>query len=281
MLDRSAQVIAVAGGLERNANAEAPLQPRRQSSPVQPDVLATLLQALRHAADADIKPAASLGYVPAVAGKTILQKPQVAVAVAPLVGKFQFERHGLQRAHPGQRLSKQASMHRTGGAAGADQVAAAKLLIDDVVAAVAANVPDVMQQQPRAGLLQQPGIEFNPADRMLHAGDRQVQALQMPVQAAKAQETVRIAGRIQADIAHHFRRDPAGTQFEPGKDLLVEHQHIRPALLQAPGCRGAGRSAAHYDDVAGVHSEPLELQVEYRCWRVSAMWLFSRVVKTT
>jgi hypothetical protein len=65
------------------------------------------------------------------------------------MGKFKLQRDRLQATHPGKRLAKQASMHRTSGAGGADQVFAAKLLVDNVIAAVAPDIPHGVLQHWR------------------------------------------------------------------------------------------------------------------------------------
>src|ERR1700687_516806 len=96
-------------------------------------------------------------------------------------------------------------MHRASGPGSADQIFAAKLLVDDIVAADALNIPDGVRQHLRGGLVQQPRIEFKPAYRMLHAGNRQVQTLEMPMQAPEAEETVRISTRVELDVRAPLR----------------------------------------------------------------------------
>src|SRR3984893_3134145 len=80
-----AQVVAVAARIVAGTRREAALQHRGQMRPVLPDILAAALQALGNPADTDIEPALLLGDVPRVTGKPVIEGPQGAVGVLPVV----------------------------------------------------------------------------------------------------------------------------------------------------------------------------------------------------
>src|SRR2546427_3971887 len=79
--DAAAQVVAVAGRLVAGAGSKASLERRREVRPVRPDVLPAALHALGDAAHPDVEPAVLLRHVPRVTGQSLLEEPQVTVAI--------------------------------------------------------------------------------------------------------------------------------------------------------------------------------------------------------
>src|SRR5882724_4879466 len=126
-----AQVVAVAAGIVAGTRREAALQHRGQMRPVLADVLAAALHAIGDAADTDIEPAVLLGHVPRVTGKPVIEEPQVAVGVLPVVLDLVLERDDLQLAGSRVQLAEQRAVHRAACTAGADQPAAANRAIDE------------------------------------------------------------------------------------------------------------------------------------------------------
>jgi hypothetical protein len=177
----------------------------------------------------------------------------VTIRIAPFERELQFQRHGLQLAHARLLLAEQRPVHRAGGTARADQVTTAKCLIEDVVLTLPPDILDGVFEYARSRALEQPGIEFKAADRVLHAGDGQPQALEVPLQAAETQKSVRVGGDVEFQVGDHLGRDPAGAEFQTRKARLVQHQHIGAGAAQASGSGGAGRSASHDNDIGALH----------------------------
>src|SRR5882724_1364097 len=187
-----AQVVAVAARIVAGARREAALQHRGQMRPVLPDVLAAALHASGDAADTDIEPALLLGHVPRVTGKPVIEEPQVAVGVPPVVLDLVLERDDLQLAGSRVEIAEQCAVHRAARTAGADQPATAKRVVYDKVVAVALDAPHVVLLERCARAFQQPGVEFEATDGMLHARDRNVQPSPMHPQPRESQQAVRI-----------------------------------------------------------------------------------------
>jgi hypothetical protein len=126
----------------------------------------------------------------------MLEEPQVAIRILPLEREFQLQRDRLQSACAGQVLAKQLPMHRAAGAAGADQMPAAKLPIDHKPLPVGFDRAHRVLQAFGPGALEEPGIELDAADRMLLAARAAGARLEgVPVQAPEGVEAVRIARR--------------------------------------------------------------------------------------
>src|SRR5580692_8608983 len=96
---------------------------------------------------------------------------------------------------------------------------------------------------------------------MLHARNRQPEALEMPLQATEAQEAVRIGADLEFEIGYHLGRDPTGAQLEAWKARLVEHQHIRARRAQPLRGRGAGRTAVYDNDLGTTHARDSSARV--------------------
>src|SRR6266513_1412794 len=173
-LHAPAQVVAVPAGIVTGARREAAPQHRGQMRPVLADVVPAALHALGDPADTDIEPAMLLGHVPRVTGKPVIEEPQVAVAVLPVVLDLVLERDDLQLGGARVQLAEQRAVHRAARAARADQPAAAKRVVYDKAVPVAGDAPHVVLLERRARALQQPGVEFEAADGMLHARYRNV-----------------------------------------------------------------------------------------------------------
>src|SRR6266481_4248973 len=186
-----AQVVAVAAGIVVGARREPRSQHRGQMRPVLPDVVAAPLHALGDPADAHIEPALLLGHVPRVTREPVIEEPQVAVGVAPVVLDLVLEGDDLQLAGSRIEIAEQRAVHRAARTAGADQPAAAKRVVYDKAVAVALDAPHVVLLERRARALQQPGVEFEAADGMLHARYRNVQPSQMHPQARESEQAVR------------------------------------------------------------------------------------------
>src|SRR5262249_44883670 len=157
-----------------------------------------------------------------------------------------LECDGLKLTEPRIQLSEQGPVHRTAGTTGADEVPATELIIEHVTVGLSTDVADRVLHDRRTGALQQPGIELEPPDRMLHAGYPQMQPLDVDMQAVERQEPVRIGGDVHLQIADNLRSNPPRTELQAGKCLLVEHEHVRAAPLQLPCRSRAGRPATYY-----------------------------------
>src|SRR5271169_3520934 len=143
-IQRTADVVAVAGGIAGHSDPKLPLHFGCKMLPMYPDVLAALLQTRCHGTHPDVQPAGGFGHVPAVTGQSMFEKPQVAIRVLPVMGKFEFQRHGLQRPRPRHYSVEQRTAHRTGRAACADQVAAAERTIDHKMIVAPVNLFDAV-----------------------------------------------------------------------------------------------------------------------------------------
>src|SRR5581483_9730928 len=210
------------------------------------------LDAVRHAADADIEPAVLLRHVPGISRQAVVEEPEMAVRLAPVVLDLVLQGDGLQVARARIELAEERAVHRAAGAPGADEIAAAKRLIDEVGTTLLADVADRVLHHLRAGALEQPGIELDPADGVLHATHRQVQPLHVHVQPVEGEEAMRISGDIHPEVAHHFRCDPAGAELQTREALLVEHHDIRARLSELPRSARARRPAPDDQNVTGA-----------------------------
>src|SRR5438132_9954194 len=94
----------------------------------------------RHTTQADIQPTVLFGNIPGVAGKTILEKPEVTVAILPVIFDFMLQSGGLQLIRTRVELLEERPVYRTAGATGADQIPAAQSIVDEVIAAIAADL---------------------------------------------------------------------------------------------------------------------------------------------
>src|ERR1700724_2077329 len=98
-----------------------------------------------------------------------------AVGNLAVVLDLVLERDDLQLAGSRVQLAEQRAIHRAARTAGADQPAAAERVVYDEAVPVAGDAPHVVLLERRARALQQPGVEFEAADRVLHARYRNVQ----------------------------------------------------------------------------------------------------------
>ena len=244
-----AQVVAVAARIVVGARREPAPERRGQMRPVLPDVVPAALHALGDPADAYIEPALLLGHVPGVTGQPVVEEPQVAVAVLPVVLDLVLERDDLQLGGARVQLAEQRAVHRAARAARADQPAAAKRVVYDKAVAVARDAPHVVLLERRARALQQPGVEFEAADGMLHARHRNVQPSEVHPQARESQQAVRIGPQVHIQIAHHLGRDPAGAQLQAREALAIEHQDVGAGVPQLPGGGRARGPPADDEDV--------------------------------
>src|ERR1700693_5179370 len=126
----------------------------------------------------------------------------MAVRVPPIVRELQFERCRLQAASARHRRFEQNPAPRAGCAARADEVAAAKRIVQHVVFAVARNVPDVVADYRGSRALEEPRVELEAPDGMLHTWNGQMQPANMPMQPPEAQEAVGISGDVQPQVPH-------------------------------------------------------------------------------
>src|SRR5215469_11769991 len=108
----AAQVIAVPSGVVLRPRSERAVELCRQMRPVPADVLAALLHASGNRADADVEPAALFRHVPGVAGQPLLEEPQMAVRVAPVVLDLVLECDDLQLAGARVEFAEQLAVHR-------------------------------------------------------------------------------------------------------------------------------------------------------------------------
>src|SRR5207253_2028946 len=155
--DAAAQVVAVAGRLVAGAGSKASLERRREVRPVRPDVLPAALHALGDAAHPDVEPAVLLRHVPRVTGQSLLEEPQVTVAIPPVVLELVLQRDDLQLARSRVQVAEERTVHRTARAAGADQPAAAEGVVDDEARAVGGDVTHVVLLERRARALEPAG----------------------------------------------------------------------------------------------------------------------------
>ena len=93
---------------------------------MRPDSVALGLELGRDAADADIEVAAGLGHVPAIARQAMLEEPEPAGAVLPVVGELLLEHGRLLAVDARRELAEQRAVDRAARPAGADQVPRAK-----------------------------------------------------------------------------------------------------------------------------------------------------------
>jgi hypothetical protein len=176
----------------------------------------------------------------------------MAVRVPPIVWELQFERCRLQAAGARHRRFEQNAAHRAGCPCRTDEVAASKRIVQHVVVTDALYVPDVVPNHRGSRALEEPGVEFEAPDGMLHARNGQMQAADMPMQPPEAQEAVGVAGDVQPpQIPHDLGSNPAGAKLLPRKLLFVEDENINARRPQ-PGCRGGARRAAADDDDLGA-----------------------------
>src|SRR5882757_10552583 len=209
----------------------------------------------------------------------------MAIGIAPIVGEFQLQGHCLQGASARHRSIEKSAPHRTRRAARADEITAAEHTVHYKIVAVPSDVSDAMLYDLGAGALEQPGVELDPSNGMLHTGQRHTQTAQVPVQPPEAQETMRILGDFQPQIAHHLGCDPTGAQLQPREALPVEHDHVVPRRFQTTRrCRPC-RTAADDDGVDATHRgathRSAAAQLGYMYSRVSGMALLSCLVNST
>src|SRR6184192_3311763 len=252
--DTAAQVVAVAGRLVAGAGSKASLERGREVRPVRPDVLPAALHALGDAAHPDVEPAVLLRHVPRVTGQSLLEEPQVTVAIPPVVLELVLQRDDLQLARSRVQVAEERTVHRTARAAGADQPAAAEGVVDDEARAVGGDATHVVLLERRARALEEPRVELEAADRVLHAGYRYLQPSPVHAQPRKSQQPVRVGLEVDLEIAHHLGRDPAGAELQAREALAVEHQDVRAGAPQPPGGARAGRPAADDEHVTRAHA---------------------------
>src|SRR5256885_3555880 len=88
-------------------------------------------------------------------------------------------------------------------AARPDQPAAAKRVVYDKAVALARDAPHVVLLERRARALQQPGVEFEAADGVLHARDRNLQPSEVHPPAPEGPQAVRISLPGHNPLAQH------------------------------------------------------------------------------
>src|SRR6185437_13071535 len=127
------------------------------------------------------------------------------------------------------------SVDRAARAAGPNQVPAAVSVVDRVASArLAADGPHGVLLDLRSRALEQPRIELETANRVLHARDLHVQALPVGVQLREREESVRILGRVHLEVAYDLGGNPAGAELETRECLFVEHEDVRACAFQLP-----------------------------------------------
>ena len=97
--------------------------------------------------------------------------------------------------------------------------------------------------------LEQPRVPFEAADGMLHARHRQVEPPVVHAQAREGEQPMRVGVEIHLELAHHFRRDPAGAQLQAREGLAIEHQDIGAGAPQLPGGGRARGPSADDEDI--------------------------------
>src|ERR1700739_2477647 len=124
-VDAATQVVAVAGRIVAGAGREPAPERRREVGPVRPDILPAALNPLGDAAPAGVEPAVLLRHVPRVPRQALLEEPQVAVGILPVVLNLVLQSDDLQLARARVEVAKERAVHRTARAAGADPPPAA------------------------------------------------------------------------------------------------------------------------------------------------------------
>src|SRR5215831_932574 len=160
----AAQVVAEATRIVLRSRRQPLPECGDEVRPVSADILAACLESLGDGADADVQPAALLRHVPGVPRQPLLEEPQVAVSVAPVVLDLVLESHDLQLARARIELAEELAVHRAARAPGADQVTTAQGVIDQVPAVVGADVAYVVLHDLRARALEEPRVELETAD---------------------------------------------------------------------------------------------------------------------
>src|SRR6516165_1595794 len=252
-LDVAAQVVAETARIVLRTRGEPLPEGGDEVGPVSADILTPCLQTIGDGAHPDVQPAALLRHVPGIARQPLLEEPQVTVAIRPVVGDLVLEGDDLQRTLARIELAEELAVYRAARAAGTDQVAATERIVDEVALGVRLDVTDVVLHDFGTGALEQPRIELEAADRVLHAGHRQVPSSHVHPQPRKSEEAMRVAAEVHGKIAHHFRCDPAGTELQPREALAIEHQHIRARAAQLPRGGGARRAATDDEHVTPAH----------------------------
>ena len=141
-------------------------------------------------------------------------------------------------------IAKERAVHGAARAAGADQVAAAKDVVDDQTLAIARITRTLWRSDLARRALEQPGVELEAPDRVLHAGHREAAAPEVHLHALEREEAVRVRGHVHLEVPHHLGRDPAGAELEARESFLVEHEHVGAARAEPPRRRLSPRSAA-------------------------------------
>src|SRR5579863_3454544 len=278
-IDAPAQVIAVTRWIVVRTAGEAAAELLGEVRPMGLDVLSGVLDAPGEAADADVEPAALFRHVPGVTGESLVAEPQVAVGILPRVLDLVLERHDLQLMRARVRLLEKTAIDGAARAARADEIAAAILAVDDEPIAVGEDFANVVLLDGHPGALQEPGVELEAADGVLHARHRQAEASVVHAQPRESEQAMRVGVEVHLELAHHLGRDPAGAQLQSRKALAIEQQHLGAGALQAPGGARARGTPADDQYLARAHGDA-GFQV-YRCARVQGTSLLSEVAKTT
>src|SRR5579871_270642 len=253
-LDAAAQVVAVTGRVVLRPRREATFEQCRQIRPVLANILPPAFHALGNRTDADVQPAVLLRHVPRVPRQPLLAEPQMTVRILPVVLDLMLERDELQLARAWIELAEQLAIHRAARPPGSNQIAAAVSVVDgETTARLGRDVAHVVLLDRRPRALEQPGVELEAPDGMLHARDRQVPAPVVHAQPREGQQPVRVGAQLDLEIAYHLRRDPAGTQLQSWKALAIEHQNVDARPPQLPGGGRAGGAAADDQHIAAAH----------------------------
>src|SRR6185312_7408939 len=254
-LDAAAQVVAVAGRLVARTGGQGAVELGGEVRPMRADILAAALHALGQRAHPDVEPAVLLGHVPRIARQAVLEEPQVAVRVTPVVFDLVLQRHDLPLAGARIQIAEQFAIYRAARATGADQVAAVVLIVDQVApTGGGVDVAHVVLLDRGTGALQQPGIELEAADRVLHAAYRYAHPAELHAQARKRQQPVRIGRQVDLQLLHHLGRHPAGAQLDAREALAIEHQHVHTGGLELPGGARSRRTATDDEYVTAAHA---------------------------
>src|SRR5512146_1466774 len=134
------EIVAVAGGVVMGALGEPAAEHAGEERPVIVNGALARLDAVRHAADADVEPAVLLRDVPGVSGQPMAEEPEMAVGLAPVVLDLVLQGDRLKLTGARVELPEERAVHRATSPARPDQIPRAERVVDDVGAFRLADV---------------------------------------------------------------------------------------------------------------------------------------------
>ena len=130
------------------------------------------------------------------------------------------------------------------------------LAVYDVVILFEINGSNLVVDEPGFHALQQPIIEFHPADGELIRPQLKVKILNPHLESVEVGDARGVFIGINCQVFQHLGGDPTGAGFETREFCLIQQEKIRASLLKFPRTRSPGRTRANNEHIRVDHRIP-------------------------